>query len=110
MDMSMEGMDGMDMSNGGLLRTYNEQLAHDFWFILAGFFGFMVLFRLFVLYEHRSRSGASLYPTLVRQRLFISSDLEFKVATSIEGNPTEVPYETAEHCVPSLRNSNCYWT
>lgn len=50
-------MGGMDMSSsGGLLRNVNEPLAHDFWFIIAGLVGAMLLLRMFEKYEIRSRS------------------------------------------------------
>ncbi|KAH7327212.1 hypothetical protein BKA65DRAFT_566555 [Rhexocercosporidium sp. MPI-PUGE-AT-0058] len=74
---SSEHMGGMDMSSsGGLLRNVNEPLAHDFWFIIAGLVGAMLLLRLFERYEKRVRiqlsssSNPPKYPTRPQNLLY----------------------------------------
>jgi len=52
MDM---GMGGMTMSSDPGLRTVNQRLAHDFWFIIAGLVGAILILRTFEKYEVRSR-------------------------------------------------------
>lgn len=61
MDMGMGGMGmdmggGMDMSSSGMFRIYNQQLARDYWYIIAGLVGFIMLLRVFEYFELRSRS------------------------------------------------------
>jgi hypothetical protein len=54
MDMSSMDMGSMDMSNP-LFRTYNEQLSRDFWYIIAGVVGAILVLRAFEEYGTRSR-------------------------------------------------------
>jgi len=46
MSALMSGMSGgMDMSSDPMFRIYNQQLAEDYWYIIAGFCGFMLFLR-----------------------------------------------------------------
>jgi len=51
MDMSgMEGM-GMDSASSPMFRPYNQRLARGYWFIIAGFVGFLLFLRAIEYYQ-----------------------------------------------------------
>lgn len=56
MDMSsMDMSGGMDSSSDPMFRTFNQALAEDYWYIIAGILGFIVLLRAVDYYQTWSR-------------------------------------------------------
>jgi len=56
MDISgMEGM-GMDSASSPMFRPYNQRLARGYWYIIAGFVGFLLLLRGIEYYQVWARS------------------------------------------------------
>jgi hypothetical protein len=69
MDMLMSGMSGgMDMSSDGMFRTYNSKLARGYWYIIAGFVGFVVLCRGFEWYQNWDRLANITYLRFIDAR------------------------------------------
>lgn len=55
MDSLMGMSDSMDMSSSGSFRGINSALARDYWYIIAGVVGFMILLRAIESVQSRSR-------------------------------------------------------
>ena len=69
--MDMSGMDmsgGMDSSSDPMFRSFNQALAEDYWYIIAGILGFIVLLRGVDYYQTWSRSVTP--PCLLAWRAF----------------------------------------
>lgn len=48
-------MGDINMGTGPLLKIYNEQLAHGFWYIVAGLVGVILFLRIFRAYDNYGR-------------------------------------------------------
>ena len=51
----MQGM-GMDMGSDGMFRPVNQMLARTYWYLVAAFFVFALLFKIAGVFESWSRS------------------------------------------------------
>ncbi|PQE33538.1 ferric reductase like transmembrane component protein [Rutstroemia sp. NJR-2017a WRK4] len=95
MDMLMSGMSGgMDMSSDGMFRTYNSKLARGYWYIIAGFVGFVVLCRGFEWYQNWDRFVNIIYPPFVDARDTCGVTLSLKHPTK-PSNRLQQAYATA---------------